>query len=118
MDQFDVKRKSINAFSTASLVCGIMSLVLFWTGFMPLLAGSMGIIFAVLSRREDTPFPSSSWWGMVMSGIAIFMGITIILYAIKTMIIPMMTDPAYYQEMKVYYQNYYGINLDELFLFQ
>lgn len=118
MDQFDLKNKSISSFATASFVFGLLSLLLFWTGIMPFAAGAMGIIFAVLSRREDTPFPSMSWWGVVLSGIGIFLGSLLIYYAVRTVIIPMLTDPAYYQEMKTFYQNYYGINVDEVFHLQ
>ncbi|MBR6476915.1 MAG: hypothetical protein IKS85_00565 [Lachnospiraceae bacterium] len=114
MNQAEINTKSIRAFATATLICGILSIFTFWTGFLPFIFGSMGILFAVLSRREDRPFPSSSWWGVVASLIGIFMGAMILYYVFMNMILPMMTDPAFYQEMKIYYQNNFGINLDEI----
>ncbi|MBO5994455.1 MAG: hypothetical protein J6Z22_07820 [Lachnospiraceae bacterium] len=114
MNQAEINTKSIQSFATAALICGLLSVFTFWTAFLPLVFGGMGIVFAVLSRREDRPFPSASWWGVVASLIGIFMGIVILYYVMTNMVIPMMTDPAFYQEMKIYYQNNFGINLDDM----
>lgn len=114
MNQAEINTNSIRSFSTASLVFGILSVILFWTGIFPLAFGAMGVIFAVLSRREDRPFPSSAWWGCVASFIGIFMGLLILYFVIVNYAIPLMTDPAFYQEMNEYYLNTYGISLDEM----
>lgn len=114
MNPSEINSNSIRAFATASLVFGVLSALTFFTGFLPLINGGLGILFATLSRREDRPFPSSSWWGAALSFLGIFMGVMILSYALITMVIPMMTDPAFYAEMKETYQNLYGINLDEM----
>ncbi|MCR4598462.1 MAG: hypothetical protein K5678_05450 [Acetatifactor sp.] len=114
MNQNDINSASIRSFATASIICGLIAMATFFTGIIPLVAGGLGILFAVLSRREDRPFPSTSWWGIVLSAVGIFMGGLILTYALVTMVLPMMNDPAYYQEMKTLYMNTYGINLDEL----
>ena len=118
MNQSEVNTNSIRAFALAALIFGGFSIAFFFTGFLPLVFGGMSIICAVLSRREDRPFPSMSWWGVMLSCIGIFMGVLILAYAIIAFVIPMMNDPTYYQEMKNLYQNLYGINLDDYFLAQ
>jgi len=114
MNPSDVNSNSIRSFAMASLVFGVLSLVTFFTVFLPLINGGLGIIFAVLSRREDRVFPSTSWWGIVLSAVGIVMGILILSYAVIAILIPMMTDPAFYQEINMMYKNSYGISLDEL----
>lgn len=114
MNPSEINSNSIRAFATASLVFGVLSALTFFTGFLPLINGGLGILFATLSRREDRPFPSSSWWGAALSFLGIFMGVMILSYILIAMVIPMMTDPAFYEEMKQMYQNNFGINLDEL----
>lgn len=115
LNQNEMNTYSIRSFALASMICGILALMTFFTGFFSLITGGLGIMFAVLSRREDRPFPSLSWWGVVFSCIGIFMGALVLIYAIMTILIPLMTDPNYYQEMNTMYQNLYGINLDDIF---
>ena len=115
MNQNEINSYSIRSFATAALICGLLSIFTFFTGLLPIFFGSLAIVFAVLSRREDRPFPSASWWGMAAAFIGLFMGLLITYYAVVNIVIPMMTDPEFYQEMKTLYQNTYGINLDDYF---
>ena len=116
MPPMDYNNNSIRSFSLASVIFGALSLLTCFTGIFPLIGGGLGILFAVLSRREDRPFASLSWWGVVLSCLGLFMGAMILTFAIVYYIIPMLTDPAFYQEMNTFYQNNYGISLDELLI--
>jgi len=118
MPTTDMNSKSIQSFATASLIFGILSPLTCFTGFLPLVNGGLSILFAVLSRREDRPFPTMSWWGIFFSVIGIFMGALILTFVVLYYVIPMMTDPAFYQEMNTYYINHYGISLDDLWQVQ
>lgn len=118
MNPNEINSNSIRNFATASLILGVLSTLTFWTGILPFVFGGLSILFAVLSRREDRPFPSASWWGIAASCIGLFMGALILYFAVVSYVIPMMTDPAFYQEMNTFYQNNYGISLDELLQMQ
>ncbi|MBO4749047.1 MAG: hypothetical protein J5546_01885 [Lachnospiraceae bacterium] len=118
MPTTELNTKSIQAFSMASLIFGILAPLTCFTGFLPLVNGGLSILFAVLSHREDRPFPALSWWGIFFAVIGLFMGALILVFVINYYFIPMMTDPAFYQEMNTYYMNNYGISLDDLWKLQ
>lgn len=113
-DTMEVNARSVRAFAKASLIFGILSMATLVTVFPPLAFGSMGILCAVLSKREGCPFPGISWWGALLSAIGLFIILAIMYFAIVNVLIPMYNDPAFYEEMKTLYQNTYGINLDDL----
>ena len=117
MEHAEINKNSIQMFSKASLVFGILSILTFWTGFFPFICGSMGILCAILSKREAMTTPSASWWGTMTSAVGLLMGALILYFFVVSYLIPIMTDPALYQEWDTYYRNLYGIGLDEIFPF-
>ena len=54
-----------SGFATASLVCGILSLVLCCTGILGIPAGALSILFAVLSKRKGESLSGMSIAGIV-----------------------------------------------------
>lgn len=111
MNPSEINNNSINAFSVASMVFGVLSLITFCTGIFSLFTGSMGIIFAILSRREARPMAAMSQWGIILSGVGIFMGGLVLTYAVTLLL----TDPSFYQEVNALYQSTYGVSLEEMF---
>ena len=103
-----------SGFSIASMVLGILSILTWCTGILPLAVGGLGILFAMLTHRSKGGMPSLSKAGLVLSCVGIAFGILITLMVVINFIIPMYTDPAFYQEMNTLYENVYGISLDEL----
>lgn len=115
MNQNSMKDNSIQAFSIAALAFGVISLITFFTGIVPLFAGGMGLIFAALSRRKGMALTGAGRVGLYLSVIGIVFGATLLLYAYYTVLLPMMNDPEFYDTMNLYYQNNFGISLDEMF---
>lgn len=103
-----------SGFSIASMVLGILSILTWCTGILPLGLGGLGVLFAMLTHRSKSGMPSLSKAGLLLSCIGIALGILITLMVVINFIIPMYTDPNFYQEMNEYYKNFYGISLDEL----
>lgn len=114
MEQNSVSQNSIKAFSIASLVFGILSLVTCCTGILPLAAGGLSILFAVLSHRQKKPLPPMSLTGIIFAAIGMILGLILTIFTIIYVIIPVMTDPEAYQELNTFYETYYGMSLDEL----
>ena len=114
MEQNTVGQNSIKAFSIASLVFGILSLITCCTGILPLAAGGLSILFAVLSHRQKEPLPSMSLVGMILAVIGMILGLILTVFTIVYVIIPVMTDPEAYRELNTFYETYYGMSLDEL----
>ena len=103
-----------SSFSIASVVLGAMSILTWLTGVFPLLAGGLGIIFAMLTYRSGQGMPSLSKTGLILSCLGVIAGIVLTSLFLIYFVIPMFTDPAFYRKMKEYYESFYGINLDEL----
>ncbi|MCD7907735.1 MAG: DUF975 family protein, partial [Clostridium sp.] len=62
-----------NGMATASLVMGILSLVCCWCGYVGIAFGSLGIIFALLSKRDE-PMSGQAKTGLTLSiiGLALY----------------------------------------------
>lgn len=113
MEQKIRNENSIKAFSIASMVFGILSLVTCCTGILPLTAGGLGILFVVLSHRKGQPLPVMSIVGLVLCIIGILIGLFLTITTLVYMV-PILRDPQAYQELNTFYQNNYGISLDEM----
>ena len=71
------QNNELNSFAVASMVCGILSVTLCCTGILALPLGALGILFAVLSKRLDTPLTPFSITGIILSSIGLLLGIII-----------------------------------------
>lgn len=91
-------------FVTASLVCGIVSLSLFWLGPLAIPVGALGILFAVLSRRLGRGMFPSARAGLIMSVIGVAIGILISVYSVYSVF----TDPELREQYEQIMEYYYG----------
>lgn len=114
MEQQYTQNNSIRSFSIASVVFGILSLITCCTGILPLAAGGLSILFVVLSHRQGKALTPMSLVGLILSVIGITLGLFLTIISIVYVIIPMFTDPEAYQELNTFYQNFYGMSLDEM----
>ena len=105
---------SIRAFSIAALVFGILALITFFTGILPLMAGGMGILFVALSYRKGSPLTPTARAGLYLSILGVLFGVLLLVYSYFAVVQPMMNDPEFYDAMNLYYQNNFGISLDEM----
>lgn len=104
-----IKRQ--NGFAIASLVCGILSLVLCCTGILGIPAGALSILFAVLSKRKGEALSGMSTAGVVTAVIGILLGILTVAYSIYLLFY----DPTFREQMDIMMQQMYGVSFEEFF---
>ena len=101
--------KGRHSFEMASLVMSIIAMVLLCTGILSIPAGALGILFAILSRRENTPMSSMARTALILSAVSMIFGAMITVASIYTV----MTDPTALDEVRELYARY-GIEMPEL----
>lgn len=100
-------------FSKASLIMGVLALLTIATGVLPLIFGSLGILFAILSRRKGTPLDTAALWGSVTSVIGLC--IAIVMFVITIIMLPtLLKDPAYREQLNSFSHSMYGTSFDEV----
>ena len=97
------------AFSIASMVCGIVSLVLCCTGMLAIPAAALGILFALLTRRRGQRMSNMCVAGLWLSCVGLVLGIFITISSMITVL----TDPSYLNMLDQMYQQMYGVSLEE-----
>lgn len=95
-----------HSFEIASLVMSIISMVLLCTGILAIPFGALGILFAVLSRKDKSPLGKVALTGVIISVVSMVTGALITVYAIYTL----MTDPSVLEEVSQMYARY-GIEM-------
>lgn len=102
-----------NNFALASLILGVCTLILMCTGVFSLITGSLGILFAVLSRRQGR-FERPSMMGLVTS--AIGFGFSLLMVIMSTvMIFASHTNPNVEAVLDASFESAYGMDFDEFF---
>lgn len=95
--------EKLSGFSVASMICGIISIVLCCTGILSLPLGALGILFAVLSHRRGRSMPTMSLTGIILSCLGILMGLLMLVISIYMVI----TDPEFRESFEDSYEEYY-----------
>lgn len=91
----------INPFSTASFLCGLLSVLLCCTGILSIPAGALGILFAALTKRDGKPMPPVSVSGIFLSCFGMALGIGMCVYALYSA----WTNPEIWNTVQEYYKN-------------
>jgi len=91
----------INPFSTASFLCGLLSVLLCCTGILSIPAGALGILFAALTKRDGRPMPPVSVSGIFLSCLGMALGIIMCVYAFYSA----RTNPELWNMVQEYYKN-------------
>ena len=92
-----------NAFSTASMTAGTLSLFFLVSG-LSFPVGALGILFALLSRKGDK-MDSQAKLGCILSSIGLCLGIAIFIYAAVTVY---QNFPELIQQYQQLYEMYQG----------
>lgn len=104
---------AVNKMARASLVLGIISIVatIFCTVYIPFIAGSLAILFALLSRGEERSFDE----GRAKAGLATgIVGMLLNILLIILVIYSYMTIPFIHDYTNEVIRQSYGMSLDEM----
>ena len=94
--------------ATAALTMGIVAALTFWTAYLPLVLGGLGVIFAFLSQGFEKKMTSQAKTGLCFSLIAFFAGITLIIVSIVSLLNDPSTLLAYGRGLDQYAMQRYG----------
>ncbi len=100
--------KGRQAFDIASLVMGIISLVLLCTGVLSIPAGALGVLFSTLGKKPGAERSRNSKFGLILSCIGLIAGILVVTIAIYWFY----TDPTAVEQVKSMYESY-GMEVPE-----
>ena len=100
------------AFDTASLVMGIISMVLLCTGVLSIPAGALGILFNTLGKKPGTERSGTSKAGLALSIIGMTMGIITVTVALYWFC----TDPSAPEQVRRMYEAY-GMEMPDFPIF-
>ena len=97
------------AFDTASLVMGIISLILLCTGVLSIPSGALGILFFTLGKKPGAERSQNAKFGLALSVIGTVAGIT----AVSIAIIWFCTDPTAVEQIRSMYETY-GMEMPDI----
>lgn len=110
--QYNNNRNSSNNFAIASMICGIISIVLCCTVVLSLPFAALSILFAVLSRRKNVSMPGMSIAGIVTSIMSLLFTLFMVVYVLVQLPI-MLNDPVFRNQLDYTYEEMYGMDFDE-----
>lgn len=100
-----------NYFALASCLCGIIAFATLCTGIFPMIAGSLSIIFAVMSHRKGKQMETTALTGIAFSSIALLFVAFILLYSY--IVLPkLLENDQFRNQMRFFYENMYGSDFD------
>lgn len=100
-----------NGFATAAMILGICSLALLCTFFLPLLFGSLGLVFVILSKRRGQKLSTAAVAGLATSlGGAILGALFLIYVAVSSAFLLNPDNRGYLNQL---YEQQYGVSFDD-----
>lgn len=108
-----VHRPQGQAFSTASLVCGIVSVTTCCTVILSLPLGALGILFSRLAHRKGRPMSSTCLMGQVCSWVGLICAGAMLLYSLA-MLPSFMQNEAFRSQIDAVTEQMYGMDFQEL----
>lgn len=105
--------QGVGGFTIASLVCGVIAIAGCCTGIVSLVAGSLGILFGILSRRKGQQLSTMSTVGICLSGVGLALGVFLLAYSGYIVFYGYGNDPAIRNELDSIYLQMYGVEFDE-----
>lgn len=118
--QQPIPPKKNTGFAIASMICGIVSLVLCCMGLgLPL--GALAILFGILTRRKGQRMESMATAGIITGSIGLFMGLIVYIFTLLIFEDPSFQKGMYDSFEEAYGEDYadmmgelYGFDLDEI----
>lgn len=108
---YDEYSSSKNSFATASLVLGGIAIVTFSSILPAIFAGSLSIIFAMLSRKGTARLHPLAKVGAICSSISVALGIALFAFYLNYMP-AFLQNETYRTEMKYMLESVYGPEFD------
>ena len=102
---------SKNTFAMASIILGGIAIVTFSSILPAIFAGSLSIIFAMLSRKGTGRLHPLAKMGAICSTISVVLGIAIFVFYMNY-IPQLLQDDSYRNEMEYMLENIYGPEVD------
>lgn len=99
------------AFSIASAVCGLLSLMTCCTVVLSLPLGALGILFAVLAHRKGKPLNNQCVTGITLSSIGLVTAVCLIIYSF-VMLPVLMRNDTFRHQINTISQQMYGMDFD------
>ncbi|MCL2254160.1 MAG: hypothetical protein FWC09_06915 [Lachnospiraceae bacterium] len=65
--------------ATAALILGIVAVATFWTLYLPIVCGGLGLLFAYLSKGFEDRFSGQAKFAMIFAGAGFFISIAVII---------------------------------------
>lgn len=111
-DMYTVKK---NKFAIASLACGIISIITFSSVYIPLVLGSLAVIFAFLSRNGNETLHTYSKIGIVL-GIICVVGVIALSIFVYINLPRLLQIPEYRDMLQNMINNLMGedVDIDEI----
>lgn len=108
------EREKVSGFSIASMILGMISILLCCTVFFSVPFGALSILFAILTKRKGKAMPSMSLTGITLSCVGIVMSLFLLVYSVFVIL----TDPelrkAFEDSYEEYYQEFYNYSFEDL----
>ena len=100
-----------NGFAIASMVLGILAVVVCCTGVLGIPLGALSILFAALSKRRGKKMPGMSLTGIWLSIVGIILGLLMTIYSFYLVF----NDPTVKAQTNLIMEELYGVTIDEYF---
>ena len=110
--QYNNTRNSTNGFAVASMVCGIISIVLCCTIVLSLPFAALSILFAVLSHRKGRNLPGMSIAGISTGIMSLVFTLFMVVYVFVQLPF-MLNDPYFRHQLDETYEDMYGMDFEE-----
>lgn len=104
-----------NSFITISLIFGITAIVSALSIFFPFIFGGLGILFALLSKGNDTQMTSRAKAGLVTSILGIVISTFILIASFVIVFSNSEGRELFWDEYKKAYEQQYGTSFEEDF---
>lgn len=101
--------KPANSFAIASTVCGITAVLSIATVYLPLIFGSLAIIFALLSKGYDKAMHTLAKSGIVTSIVAMLLTSMLLVFSFSMLAY----NKEFQQEFNSMYEDIYGESLED-----
>lgn len=111
-DSSQLKEEKVRSLATASMVLGIISVVLCCMGFLGIPFGALGLILALMTRQSGRRMSGMAMAGVWLSCVGIALGVLITASAVYTIL----SDPsAYMDTLNAMYEQFYGMSMEEYY---
>ena len=112
-NQNQISANTPSGFSIAAIICGVLSLICCCTGILAIPVGSLGIIFAVLTKRKGSGMPLMSTIGIWLCCVGMALGILLTVYSFMVIL----SDPAMLEQLMtdydIMFEAMYGMTFEE-----